>query len=88
MSFNIDDLKKKIIYRSTYRGSKEMDTLLSSFTKSCINSLDKENLLDLLNLLDIEDENLFKINQGQKTAITIKKNKVNTLFKNYRYKKK
>ena len=29
----IDELKKKIIYRSNYRGTKEMDKLLSAFTK-------------------------------------------------------
>ena len=39
MNFNIGELKKKIIYRSTYRGTKEMDTLISSFTKKIINDL-------------------------------------------------
>ena len=43
MIFNIEELKKKIIYRSTYRGTKEMDALISSFTKQIIN-----NLFDLL----------------------------------------
>ena len=38
MIINIEDLKKKIIYRSTYRGTKEMDKLLSSFTKTYIGS--------------------------------------------------
>ena len=33
MDINIDQLKKKIIYRSSYRGTKEMDKLLGSFTK-------------------------------------------------------
>ena len=33
MNINIQDLKKKIIYRSAYRGSKEMDSLLGSFSK-------------------------------------------------------
>ena len=39
MSINIDQLKKKIIYRSNYRGTKEMDKLLSTFTKKNINDL-------------------------------------------------
>jgi len=30
MSLDIDELKRKIIYRSNYRGTKEMDILLSS----------------------------------------------------------
>ena len=37
MSLNIDQLKKKIIYRSNYRGTKEMDKLLGAFTKKHIN---------------------------------------------------
>ena len=39
MNINREDLKKKIIYRSTYRGTKEMDTLLGSFIKKYINTL-------------------------------------------------
>ena len=37
MNINIQDLKKKIIYRSAYRGSKEMDSLLGSFSKKYVN---------------------------------------------------
>ena len=36
MSSNIDELKKKIIYRSKYRGTKEMDKLLGKFVKKYI----------------------------------------------------
>ena len=31
MSLKIEELKKKIIYRSSYRGNKEMDIILKSF---------------------------------------------------------
>jgi antitoxin CptB len=85
MSFNIDELKKKIIYRSTYRGTKEMDALISSFTKKVINDLNAEQLIDLSILLDIDDENLYKLNQGLSTTVNIKENKVNRLFKEFKY---
>ena len=85
MSFNIEELKKKIIYRSTYRGTKEMDTLISSFTKKIINDLNAEQLIDLSILLDIDDENLYKLNQGLSTTVNIKENKVNRLFKEFKY---
>ena len=39
MSINIDQLKKKIIYRSNYRGTKEMDKLLGAFTRKYLNQL-------------------------------------------------
>ena len=86
MSFNIDELKKKIIYRSTYRGTKEMDTLISSFTKKIINDLDGDELISLSNLLDIDDENLYKLNQGISTTVDIEENKVSKLLKEFKYK--
>ena len=84
MSFNIDELKKKIIYRSSYRGSKEMDVLLSSFVQNIINKLNDEDLINLSNLLDIDDDNLYKYYQDLKTKINIPKNNVSKLFKQYR----
>ena len=87
MNFNIGELKKKIIYRSTYRGTKEMDTLISSFTKKIINDLNDDELISLSNLLDIDDENLYKLNQGISTTVDIEENKVSKLFKEFKYKK-
>ena len=87
MNFDIGELKKKIIYRSTYRGTKEMDTLISSFTKKIINDLIGDELISLSNLLDIDDENLYKLNQGLSTTVDIEENKVSKLFKEFKYKK-
>ena len=87
MSFNIEELKKKIIYRATYRGTKEMGTLISSFTKKIINDLDGDELISLSNLLDIDDENLYKLNQGISTTVDIEENKVSKLLKEFKYKK-
>ena len=85
MSFNTDDLKKKIIYRSTYRGTKELDKLLSSFTRSILNELNIDELADLSSLLELDDENLYKFNQGLRTTVTIKDNKVSKLFRDFKY---
>ena len=87
MVINIDELKKKIIYRANYRGTKEMDTLISSFTKEIINDLNADELIKLSNLLDIDDENLYKFNQGLSPTIDIEENKVSKLFKDFRYNK-
>ena len=86
MTINIDDLKKKIVYRSSYRGTKEMDKLLSSFTKKYINTLNEIELNNLNNLLNMDDENLYKLNQDQETSILISENTVTKLFKNFKYK--
>ena len=86
MYINTEDLKKKIIYRSTYRGTKEMDALLGSFTKKYINTFNDNELKCLLDLLDLDDENLYKFNQGEDIFINIEKNKVSVLFKEFIYK--
>jgi antitoxin CptB len=87
MIINITDLKKKIIYRSLYRGTKEMDNLLGSFVKKYIDDLNKSDLLRLLDLMDIDDENLYSLKKRQVTSVQIKENNITTLFKNFVYKK-
>jgi len=86
MIINIEDLKKKITYRSKYRGTKEMDKLLSSFTKKYIDIFNDVELNYLIDLLDIDDENLYKFNQGEDISIKFNVNKVTELFKNFIYK--
>ena len=83
MNISITDLKKKIIYRSSYRGTKEMDSLLSSFTKKYINLLNDEDLFCLSKLLDIDDENLFKFIKGQNTTVKIEDNNVSKLLRKF-----
>ena len=64
-----------------------MDTLISSFTKKIINDLNDDELISLSNLLDIDDENLYKLNQGISTTVDIEENKVSKLLKEFKYKK-
>ena len=85
MNFNIEQLKKKIIYRSNYRGTKEMDKLLGAFTKKYIEELNNEDLHDLEKLLDIDDANLYNFYNGLDTEFEFKKNNINLLFKNFNY---
>ena len=85
MDFNIEKLKKKIIYRSNYRGTKEMDKLLGAFTKKYINKLSNDDLIDLEKLLDLDDDNLYNFYNSLNTNIKFKKNKINLLFKNFKY---
>ena len=85
MSLNIDELKKKIIYRSNYRGTKEMDKLLGKFVKKYINDLQKEDLIDLDKFLNIDDTNLYNFYNGFDTEFEIEKNNISKLFKNFKY---
>ena len=85
MTANIDQLKKKIIYRSNYRGTKEMDKLLAAFTNKYLNLLDYEDLKDLIKFLEIDDNNLYNFYNGLNTNIEFEDNKINNLFKNFKY---
>ena len=87
MNSDIEILKKKIIYRSNYRGTKEMDKLLGSFTNKYINDLSHDELLDLEKLLNIDDANLYNFYNGLITNIKFDDNNINYLFKNFKYKR-
>ena len=63
MDYDIEQLKKKIFYRSNYRGTKEMDKLIGSFVHNYINRLDDKQLKELENfdyLIRIDDDSWFK----------------------------
>ena len=85
MTFNIDQLKKKIIYRSNYRGTKEMDKLLGAFTNKYIKEFNKQELVNLEKFLDIDDNNLYNYYNGLKTDFDVEENYINKLFKNFKY---
>ena len=85
MTLDIDQLKKKIIYRSNYRGTKEMDKLLGAFTKKYIESLNFKDLKDLEELLDIDDTNLYNFYNNMDCNIKFKDNYINSLFKDFKF---
>ena len=58
--YSLNILKKKILYRSEHRGTKEMDLILSNFVKKYINFLNVDELCELESLLNIDDEVLYK----------------------------
>ena len=88
MTADIDQIKKKIIYRSNYRGTKEMDKLLGAFTKKYINELSDNDLIKLEKFLDIDDTNLYNFLNGLETDVVIEKNSVTDLFKSFKYNQK
>ena len=83
MSSEIEKLKKKIIYRSSYRGNKEMDIILKSFIREYIDKLRDDELTILYDFLDIDDDTLYKFKNGLKTNFELPKNRITQLFKNF-----
>ena len=81
---NNEILKKKIIYRSSHRGSKEMDLLLGGFVKSYINKFNSNELLELEKLLLLEDEIIYNWYFKKILDNKILDTKVSTMLKNYK----
>ena len=82
----INSLKKKIIYRSEYRGIKEMDLLLGKFVKKYINNFKYDELLDLYEILEIDDDTILKWYSNLEYANRVPDNKVSKLLKKFKLK--
>ena len=76
----LTSLKKKIIYRANYRGTKEMDILLSKFVDKYINSLPEDKLKSLYEFLNLEDDKIFQIYQKKIKLEKEKFNEITRLF--------
>ena len=81
---NKEILKKQIIYRSTHRGTKEMDLLLGNFVKKNIGKFTDSELKDLENLLEIDDEILQKWFFGKNNENLVPFNKISKMFKEFK----
>ncbi len=84
MKINKDDIKKRIIYRASYRGTKEMDILISSFVNSIINKLNVNELLELEKFVDLSDEELIKLNKNFSGSRNRSLNKIYEDFFSYK----
>ena len=61
MSEELELLKKRLLYRASYRGTKEMDILVKSFVDCIINKLDLNQLEELDKFVNLDDETLQQI---------------------------
>ena len=84
MSEELEIFKKKLLYRASYRGTKEMDILLTKFVQKYINSFNDEQLKQLEKFLEFEDEIIYKFYNFDKVKKDIDKNKISEIFKNFK----
>ena len=80
----INSLKKKIKYRSEYRGIKEMDILLSKFVNKYIDTFNYNDLVKLYEILKNDDDKIFKwySDIGHKDLLPL--NNVSKLLKEFK----
>ena len=79
----LEIFKKKLIYRSNYRGTKEMDILLSQFVRKYIDQFNELQLNELDKFLDFEDDIILNYYHHGVVEKNIDKNKISEIFKNY-----
>ena len=86
MNSNKQNLINKIVYRAQYRGTKEMDILLTSFVNSIIKSLSVKDLEDLNNVINMNDEDILRIANAEIVNQDYKNNKITELLVNFKKK--
>ena len=84
MTKELENLKKKILYRASYRGTKEMDILLSSFVKKYLNTFSKNELIDLEDFLNLEDQTILNYYNLDLKNKKIENNSISKYFKKFK----
>ena len=84
MTNELEIFKKKLLYRASYRGTKEMDILLSKFVNKYINKFNNVYLNELEKFLNFEDEIILDYYQFNIVKNEIDQNQVSKIFKNFR----
>ena len=80
----MDDIeihRKKLLFRAGHRGTKEMDMLLGNFTDKYIKLFDEVELGMLSDLLDCEDDLIYKCLLDKESLPTLIDNRVFHLLK-------
>ena len=88
MNIDIVNLKKRILYRSQYRGTREMDNLLNSFVIKYINEINESKLNNLEKFLELDDEKLYKFYNNTLLDLDFEDKYILNLFKNFKFKTK
>ena len=85
MTNKLEILKKRLIYRASYRGTKEMDILLTNFVNKYIDDFDEKLLIELEKFLNYEDDLIINYYLHDIIKEKIDENKVSKLFKNFKF---
>ncbi len=84
MSEKLEIFKKKLLYRASYRGTKEMDILLTTFVKKHINNFNDSQLEALERFLEYEDEEISNFYNFDIISRKIDKNIISGIFKKFK----
>ena len=80
----LESLKNKINYRSSYRGTKEMDILLSKFAFKVIGLLSFNELKKLDEFMNCNDEDIMSFYSNKTPMPSFSDKRILDLFSNYK----
>ncbi|WP_041802573.1 succinate dehydrogenase assembly factor 2 [Micavibrio aeruginosavorus] len=63
----VDDLRRRLMYQSDHRGTKEMDIILGRFARDYVPGFSAAELADYANVLQLNDVDLYNWVTGQAT---------------------
>lgn len=81
----LENTRKRLIFRSEHRGTKEMDLLLGSFARKHVPEFDVDELAQYEELLQENDPNLYNWITGQEDAPANVQSRVFEKLQNHRF---
>mgnify|MGYP001469867145 CR=1 FL=1 len=60
MEKNTEIIRKKILFRSWHRGTKEMDLILGTYADNNLSLMSNDDLMHFQNFLNLSDPDLYK----------------------------
>tara|TARA_B100001013_G_C24243075_1_gene297942 strand:- start:171 stop:434 length:264 start_codon:yes stop_codon:yes gene_type:complete len=82
---SLEKTRKRLIFRSEHRGTKEMDLLLGSFAKKYVPEFTEDELVAYEELLKENDPNLYNWITGQEEAPANIQSDVFERLKNHKF---
>tara|TARA_Y100000816_G_C25936195_1_gene488269 strand:- start:40 stop:306 length:267 start_codon:yes stop_codon:yes gene_type:complete len=78
-----EELKNKIIYRASYRGTKEMDIIMLGFVKTLIEKFNINELKKLNEFVNMDDETLISI-KNEESMVNVSDSILLNIIENFR----
>ena len=80
---DLSTFQKKLLYKSTHRGSKEMDLILGNFAHKYLSLFNEDELVMLEAILEMDDNDIYQYALNKKQIPESLNNRVFTLLKDY-----
>jgi antitoxin CptB len=61
-------MRKRLLWRATHRGIKEMDLIVGGFANAALTNMDEATLIEFAAILELPDQHLLSWLTGQETV--------------------